>query len=421
MPKKPAGVRIESVGPGVTLVSEQLPHCYSFSLGLFVDCGSRDELPRPVGTTHFIEHMLFKGTGRRSSLQIVKYIERMGGSFDAFTTKESLVIVTRFLSAHARKVLDLIAEILLESQVAGRELEKEKGVILEEITSSQEDPAEHIFDLLYPLVFPGHPLAAPIAGTIATVKSIDTKTARRRYREILTRPMVIAISGNYDHEAVRSAAGRRFAGREFRSEERTAPVRTSSRTSVQNKRENAQVHLAAGQRGISLDDPRRYALLLLNTMFGGGMSSRLFQGLRETDGLVYDVNSFVDFYHDCGVLGYYLACDQRQLANVRRRCDLIFRDLRRHGFTKEELAIAKTYLSGNLMLSMESVSNRMMRLGRDMLGLGKVSTVEDVVASIQAVSRDEVNHLARAYLDPERFAVAAIGPVRRREIELLFH
>lgn len=421
MPKKPAGVRIESVGPGVTLVSEQLPHCYSFSLGLFVDCGSRDELPRPVGTTHFIEHMLFKGTGRRSSLQIVKYIERMGGSFDAFTTKESLVIVTRFLSAHARKVLDLIAEILLESQVAGPKLEKEKGVILEEITSSQEDPAEHIFDLLYPLVFPGHPLAAPIAGTIATVKSIDTKTARRRYREILTRPMVIAISGNYDHEAVRSAAGRRFAGREFRSEERTAPVRTSSRTSVQNKRENAQVHLAAGQRGISLDDPRRYALLLLNTMFGGGMSSRLFQGLRETDGLVYDVNSFVDFYHDCGVLGYYLACDQRQLANVRRRCDLIFRDLRRHGFTKEELAIAKTYLSGNLMLSMESVSNRMMRLGRDMLGLGKVSTVEDVVASIQAVSRDEVNHLARAYLDPERFAVAAIGPVRRREIELLFH
>jgi len=364
--------------------------------------------------------MLFKGTTGRSSLDIVKFIEGLGGSFDAFTTKESLIIITKFLSEHLESVFGLIAEMLLQSKVDETDIAKEKAVILEEIKSDMDDPSEYIFDLLFDNLFPGHPMGLPIAGTQESVSGIDVTKARQFYRELLTRKMVVAVSGKFDHDAMTALVRSKFTNQIGAQPRRIPPSGQPKRLTVQTKKEITQVHLAFAMPSISYASPQRYAVLLLSTMFGGGMSSRLFQGLREKDGLVYDVHSFVDFYGDCGVFGYYLVCDKKNAAKASQRIRAIFKEITQNGFTDEEIEIAKTYITGNTLLSMESSTNRMMRLGRDLLQLGNVTEIDDLVSKIKGVSREEIMTLAQNYLQLDKYTATAVGPVTEKEIKEIF-
>ena len=409
----------EEIGPGLTLVSERIPHFYSFSLGLFLNYGSRDEHIRDNGITHLIEHMLFKGTARRSSLEIVKMIEGLGGSFDAFTSKETLVILTKFLSEHLGRVFGLILEILLESKFAVRDLKKEKSVVLEEIKSDEDDPGDYVFELLFKDLFPGHALGLPIAGTRESVDAITSGTVRDYYRRILGQNTVIAVAGNFDPAEIMALARKRFRGRRFQDLGRHKPRPGRPAITVQKKSEISQVHVLFGIPTVPYDSPLRRPLLLLNTALGGGMSSRLFQGLREETGLVYDVHSFIDFYSDCGVLGFYFVCDRNKLGAIAKRLHKIYRAIRRDGFTRDEIELAKTYLTGNLLLSMESSTNRMMRLGREMMYLNRISTIEEMVDSVRTLNVDKINELIPTHLDLTRYSVAAIGPVTRPDITAL--
>lgn len=364
---------------------------------------------------------MFKGTAKRSSLEIVKLIEGLGGSFDAYTTKENLIILTKFLSEHLATVLNLILEILLESKFAPRDLVKEKSVVLEEIKTDEDDPADRVFEILFQEMFPNHGLGWPIAGTRASVQRIAHDNALTQYREILDRDMVIAVSGNFDAAEIAGIAHRRFRRYHRHNPPRKPPDYGPPTIRVYRKKDISQVHVVFAIPTFAYQSPRRRPMFLLNGALGGGMSSRLFQGLRESAGLVYDVHSFLDFFTDCGLLGFYFVCDKKNLMPIAVQLKKIFRDLYRNGFHREEIEIAKTYLTGNIMLSMESSTTRMMRLGRELIYLKKVSSTSEAVRDLRATGVSEVNQLNRDFLDLKKYSVCAVGPVIQKDIQDLFN
>ncbi len=357
---------------------------------------------------------------KKSSLDIVKLIEGLGGSFDAYTTKENLIIVTKFLSEHIIRVFKLISELLLESKIANEDLVKEKSVVLEEIKSNNEDPGDYVFDLFFKALFQNHSMGLPIAGTRESVKKIDADKTKAHYQQLLKKELVIAVSGNFDYKEVLKLAKENFGHLSVRQVKRIKPEHHYSKLIVQRRNEISQVHLVFGIPGIEYASPSRYQFSILNTAFGGGMSSRLFQGLREKQGLVYNVQSFIDLYSDCGISGFYFACDKNNLKNVAKQLKIILSDIHRNGFKKEEIELAKTYLSGNFLLSLESSSNRMFRLGREMSYLRKVNPIDDIIRRIRTINEKQINELITEYLNPKKYTIAAIGPVTEKEIEDTF-
>jgi predicted Zn-dependent peptidase len=360
--------------------------------------------------------MLFKGTSKKSALDIVKFIEGLGGSFDAYTTKENLIIVTKFLSEHITRVFNLISELLLESKLAADDFKKEKSVIIEEIKSNDEDPAEYVIDLFFKALYPQHSIGLPIAGTQESVCRIDLDCTRTHYHQLLKKEIVIAISGNYDFNSVARHAKQAFSQLSIDKVKRTAPEPCCGRISVQTKSEISQVHVVFGLPGIPYRSNERYQFSILNTAFGGGMSSRLFQGLREKKGLVYNVHSFVDMYSDCGISGFYFVCDKANLKRVAAELKSIFKDIKKNGFKKDEIELAKTYLSGNLLLSLESSTNRMLRFGREMCYLNRVMPINTLIKKIRSVTASSINKMRGKYCSAPRYTVAAVGPVTKKEI-----
>ncbi|MBE0432049.1 insulinase family protein [candidate division WOR-3 bacterium] len=385
-------------------------------MGFFINNGSRDESAGENGITHLIEHMLFKGTSRKSALEIVKLMESLGGAFDAYTTKENLIIITKFLSEHIALVFELIAEILLESKIDRNDLKKEKSVVLEEIKSSNDDPGDAAFELFFRTLLPGHALGRPVAGTARSIKQIDALQTRKRYRQLKHQEMVIALSGNYDHDKIVDLAKQKLLIEYASETKRTMPAYELGKIAVQPRKEISQVHFVFGTRGVAFAAPQHYQLSIMNTALGGGMSSRLFQGLREKDGLVYHVQSFIDFYCDCGVSGFYFLCDKKNIPRVVRRLKKIFREIDRHGFGREEIELSKTYLSGNLLLSLESSTSRMLRLAREAVYSKEIASVDDVVARINGVDEVQINSMAGDFLDPKHYTVTAVGPISEKEV-----
>ncbi|MEO0206070.1 MAG: pitrilysin family protein, partial [candidate division WOR-3 bacterium] len=263
---------IQEINSNVKIVGESLPQYYSFALGLFINRGSRDEVRKDNGVTHLIEHMLFKGTSKKSALEIVQMIEGLGGSFDAFTTKEHLVIVTRFLSEHFIKVFELIGEMLLESKFGEEEFLKEKSVIMEEIKSNNEDPAEYVYDLLFEAVFDQHPMAMPIAGTTKSVSELSLKNVQQHYQNLLKSPIVIAVSGNFEFGDLVESTRKKFTISQHTVSERIKPDCYKPQNICQTRNDITQVHLAFGFPAVSYTSDLRHPLLLMITMLGGGMS-----------------------------------------------------------------------------------------------------------------------------------------------------
>jgi predicted Zn-dependent peptidase len=386
-------------------------------MGFFINHGARDESLEDNGITHLIEHMLFKGTSRKSALEIVKMMESLGGAFDAYTTKENLIIITKFLSEHIGLVFELIAEILLESKIDRTELDKEKSVVLEEIKSSNDDPGDTAFELFFRTLLPDHALGRPIAGTMESVKGINAQRTKRYYRELLNREMIIALSGNYDYDQVTNLAKQKFPGQDLSRAKRTIPELRLGKLAAESRKEVSQVHFVFGTRGVEYTSKEHYQLSIMNSAFGGGMSSRLFQGLREEDGLVYHVQSFLDFYCDCGISGFYFICDKKNIAKIMHRLKKIFKEIGTQGFNREEIERAKTYLSGNLLLSLESSTSRMLRLARESVYAPHVASVDEVVARINSVDEAQVNKLQGDFLDPRQYTVAAVGPITQNELQ----
>ena len=408
-------IRKETLPNGITLLTERMPHVRSVTLGIWLRRGSRHEPGRLNGASHFIEHLVFKGTESRSARDIALAVDSIGGQMDAFTSKEYTCFYAKVLDTNVPHAVDLLSDIVLRPRFDAKELERERQVIMEEIRMVEDAPEELIYDLFSTHFYPGHPLGRPIQGTEATVKGLSRRRLMDYFRDVyVPENLLIVAAGNVDHKKL-SALVRKAFGKMKPGNKRPKQVaRPKSRGGVvtRAKKELEQLHLLIGVPAFPEGYAHRYPLFVLNALLGGTMSSRLFQKVREERGLAYSVYSAVNSFSDSGVLMVYAGTSPDKgdelLSVVRDE----LRDLRDKGPTAHEVDVAKEHLKGSLMLSLESTSSRMSNLARQEMYHGRTFTMEEVLQRLDRVTRAEVHRMARRVFRPGTPALAAVGRTR---------
>ena len=405
--------RKTTLSNGLRVVSEQIRAVRSVSLGVWVEVGSRDEAEAERGICHFLEHMLFKGTRRRSVFDIALSLESLGGSLDAFTSRDLTCFCARCLDEHAETALDVVADMLQHSQLASVEIEKEKRVVLEELQNVEDTPEDLIHDLFAKSVWGQHPVGAPVLGSPETVKAFTRRDLQRYLRDSY-RPenMVVSVAGNLEHSRLVDWVSRLFGckggtARPCRRRERPQRVGQSV---CHFHRDIGQTHICMGTAACAYTHPQRYELLVASTVLGGGMSSRLFQRIRERLGLAYAVYSYIEMLEDTGLFGTYLACDRARAEQSIEVVGKEFGRLRRAGISQEELARAKAQLRGELILGLESMDTRMNRMAWEEIYTGRYHPPEDSLAVIDRVTREGVLEASQGLLDEEGMHVITVGP-----------
>ena len=404
---------------GLRIVTEAVPTMRSVALGVWVGVGSRDESVKQAGASHYLEHLLFKGTKQRSALEISAAIDRLGGEINAFTSKEFTCFYARVLDGDLPIAMDVVVDLVLSSTITGPDFASERGVILEEIAMHDDDPGDVVHDMFASTVFGDTPLGRPILGTTGSIDSLSRDTVRRYYKRWY-RPehMVVAAAGNLEHAAVVRMVKKAFAsgGADVSDDS----VRTPNVRRVQPKprrggdiavisRATEQVNLVLGVPGVDRNDPRRFALGVLNSALGGGMSSRLFQEVREKRGLAYSVYSYHSQYSDAGLFGVYAGCMPKKVDDVLDLCRAELQRVGHRGITVEELERGKGQLRGSLVLGMEDTSSRMHRIGKSELVYGEMLSLDEVIERVDAVSLDDVQDVASTLLEAPP-TLAVIGP-----------
>ena len=410
--------RKSSLPSGITLLTEAMPDRPSLSLGVWVRSGARDEPQPRLGITHFIEHMVFKGTERRDARAIAQSLESLGGHLDAFTAREEVCYYARALAEHLPHVVDVLSDIVCQSTFAPVEIEKEKSVVREEIFSCEDNPEDKINELLSGQVWDGHALGRPILGTVETVDGLGTDDLRA-YHASRHRAdhLVVAATGAIEHDRVAEEIERRFAtprGESLPLSEAPPPFVRSLRHEV--RADLQQLHLALGTRGVAYGEPERYPIVVLSTLLGGGMSSRLFQSVREEAGLAYSVFSATDFHRDAGMLTIQLGVSPERGREALARVRAELEKLRAEGPGEDEVESARSQLKGSILMGQESVSNRMYQLAHEEIYRGGYTSPEEQVAKVLAVTREQVAEMGRRLLDPARFSLAALGPAPGGEL-----
>ena len=400
---------------GLRVVTEEIPHVRSVSVGVWIDNGSRDETDHLNGISHFIEHMVFKGTRHRSVREIAESIESVGGYLNAFTGKEHTCYYARVLDEHLVLAMDVLADLVLNPTFPTRELEKERGVIIEELKQTEDDPDDVIHDYFERDLFGGHSLGFPVIGTEENLRRLTRKDLTT-FRESRYSPerMVVAAAGNVKHHAVVKLSERLFRAGNLRTDThgggRTMAPATIGNTRKVYDRPIQQAHVCLGTVGYSVLSDRRFPLMVLNTLLGDGMSSRLFQNIREKYGFAYSVYSFANMISDTGTVGAYVGTDA---AHVERCIDLIWRELDRlaqRPVGRQELERTKEQLKGNMMLSLENIPNRMMRLGSSELYFGELMSLDVILSKIEAVTEQDILDVSRALFRPDRFCTVIFQP-----------
>jgi len=409
---------------GIRVITERMPHVRSVAVGVWVETGSRHEPEDRGGMSHLIEHLVFKGTATRSAQDIARTMDSVGGQMDAFTTKEHTCFYVQVLDEHLPLAVDLLTDILLHPLFNADELEREKSVVLQEIKMVEDTPDDLIHDLFAAQVWEGHPLGRPILGTREAVTRYGRDAVHDHFTGHYIPPrIIIAVAGNVAHERVVELFGRGFNGfaRPAIEHPPAAPPLKPGINIVPKELE--QVHLVLGFPGMGHSAPERYALFLLNDVVGGSMSSRLFQEVRERQGLVYSIHSGVQAFRDTGTLYVYAATDAPNFSKVLKSTLKEIRDLKKQGVSADDLARAKDHLKGSLMLSLESTSSRMNRLAKHEMHFGSFLTMDAMLAAIDGVRHEEVQALVGELLDEDRLALTTYGPLDRRNLprELLRH
>jgi predicted Zn-dependent peptidase len=404
-------IRKQVLSNDLVLISERMPKLRSVALGVWLKRGSRHEVAEENGISHFIEHLLFKGTETRTAKDIALTIDSVGGLMDAFTTKEFTCFYFKVLDEHADIAIDLLSDIVRHPKFIPEEIEKERKVIFEEIKMVGDTPDELLYDIFSESFYGGHPLGRPIQGTIDTVSRMRPEQLIRFFRDSY-RPgnLLITAAGNLDPDRLSGAIQEAFAGLPNGTASTVpSPPPTRERLVVQEKKQLEQLHLCLGVPGLPMPDERRHVAYLLNVVLGGTMSSRLFQLIREEKGLAYSVYSSFNSFLDVGNLMVAAATSPQSGREVVR---LILQELRRMKdelVGEKELRIAKDHLKGSLMLSLESSSSRMSNLARQDVYFGRQFTLSEILESIDRVSRDELQDLARDLFDPSSCTLAVLG------------
>ncbi|WP_163510248.1 M16 family metallopeptidase [Fodinicola acaciae] len=401
---------------GLRVVTESMPTQRSVSFGIWVGIGSRDESTALAGSSHFLEHLLFKGTRRRSALDISAELEAVGGESNAFTGKEYTCYYARVLDDDLPLAIDVVCDMLTSSLITPEDVETERGVILEEIAMHDDDPGDVVHDVFSEAVFGAHPLGRPVIGTPQTITEMSRKQIHSFYKRRYTPDtMVIAAAGNLDHQHVVRLVRKAFeplldgdaAVREPRGSKPAAlesvPLRVVDK-------DTEQAHIVLGTVGIHRNDERRFALGVLNQALGGGMSSRLFQEVRERRGLAYSVYSYASQYADTGVFGVYAGCARGRVKDVLGIVSDELTEVAAKGLTDDEVRRAKGMLKGSTVLGLEDTGSRMSRIGKSELVYGDFLSVDGLLGRIDAVTPEQVRSIASEILD-RPMSLGVIGPV----------
>jgi predicted Zn-dependent peptidase len=407
---------------GVRVISERLPHVRSAAVGYWIGAGSRDETPARAGLSHFIEHLLFKGSSRYSALEIAEIFDELGGELNAATSREHTVVYARVPDTRLATALEVMGDMVFSPLLD--DLDSEREVVLEEIAMYEDTPQELVHDLLGEAVFGAHPLGRRVIGDAEVISSVGRRTLRTLHRAFYApADIVVAAAGSVRHaelvELVETAVERRSHPQAARRPARTPLARAPEPGLRFQRKDTEQYHVCLGAPGVSRSDPRRFPAAVLDAILGGSASSRLFQEIREKRGLAYSVYTFLSQYADTGQIGIYLGTREENLAQALvLACEQVA-EVAAGGLRPSELERAKENLKGRLLISMESTSTRMQRLGKALVTDTEILSFERTIAEIDRVEPAAVSGLAAELLAPDRLSVAAIGPEEERLHEAL--
>jgi predicted Zn-dependent peptidase len=396
---------------GVRIVTEHVPYLQSVSAGIWVRTGSRFELPMVNGICHFIEHMLFKGTERRSAFDIAKEIDSVGGVMNAFTSKELTSFYCKVLCENLQLAVDLLADIYLNSSFPEDEIEREKQVVLQEIFQLEDSPEELIHEILGAKFWTDDPLGQPILGTEPTVAGLSRDViVGFKNDHYAPQDTLVCAAGNLDHDRFVDLVAHEIEKLPFALSGVTRVALPDSRTEHVVVKDLEQVHVCVGTTAPSAVDDKRHAAYILNAILGGGMSSKLFQEVREKRGLAYNVYSFLSTFSDTGMFGIYAGCDPsrvEELLEVSGRETLGLAS----SITDEDIRTAKNQIKGNIILAMESTDSRMNRLAKGEYFFGKYISLDEIISSLEAVTADEISEVAEEMIDSGPMTIVALGPL----------
>jgi predicted Zn-dependent peptidase len=404
--------RKSTLANGVRIISEEMPYVRSASLGIWADVGSSAERPERRGISHLVEHMLFKGTQRRSARQIAEEMDGVGGNLNAFTDKETTCYYAKVIDHHVPLAVDVLTDMFLNSVFDPAELAKEQKVVLEEIRMYDDSPDEMIHDLFTRTMWTGSNLGEPTIGYAETVSALTRDDLHEHLRtRYAPNAIVVAAAGNVNHDALVALFEKAFERYEGTAQLPIPEEPLLTPATFMKQKDTEQAYIVLGTSGLAQSDERRYVLSVMDTILGGGMSSRLFQEVREKRGLAYNVYSFQQGYRGSGLFAVSAGTSP---SSVQECIDVIVEQLQllaERGVTDAELTLAKEHIKGNLTLSLESTSSRMIRLGRGEFALGRHVPTEEIESNVDAVKRDQVHALARELLRPERLGLCVLGPI----------
>jgi predicted Zn-dependent peptidase len=409
--------RLTELESGERVISERLDHVRSAAVGYWIGAGSRDETVAEAGVTHFIEHLLFKGTDRFTAVQIAEIFDGLGGELNAATSREHTLVYARVPDHHLETAMDVMGDMVFAPAFA--DLDSEREVVLEEIAMYEDAPQELVHDLIADAVFAEHPLGRPVIGTAEVIANISPEAIGRYHDEMyVPGNIVVAAAGNVEHEQIVELVGtaleRRRGGAGSRPNERPPLDQTSAPRRRFQRKDTEQYHVCLAAPGISRSDGRRFAASLLDAILGGSASSRLFQEIREKRGMAYAVYSFVSQYTDTGQIGIYLGTREDNLGDALAIAAEQIADIAAGNVPSVELERAKENLKGRILLSMESTSTRMNRLGKSLITDSELMSLDRIVAEIDAVEAESVAELAGTLLAVDRLSAACIGPSEER-------
>lgn len=409
--------RKDTLVNGMRVVSETLPKSRSVSIGVWVKVGSRHEPQELDGISHFIEHMFFKGTQKRSAKDIAIEMDSLGGEMNAFTTQETTTYYVKVVDEHLPIAIEILADILLGSKFDPQDMEKERKVILEEIKGVEDTPDDYIHEFFTGSVWPNNPLGRPILGTRESIKALT-------HHDILTyigqyycpKEIVLSVAGNFEHQRLIELLNASFGklSRTGKPKHEATPVFTP--IVAVKKKQLEQVQVCIGCKGLNYTHDDRFVIAALNTVLGNSMSSRLFQEVREQHALAYSIYSYVTSYRDTGLLTVYAGTDP---SNALKTVQLVlkeFRKLKKEGITLAEETRVKNQIKGSLILSLESSNSHMSRLARQEIYYGKYLTIDDIVKGVESVTAEQVQELARKLFTSESTGLAILGPLSKTDI-----
>src|SRR5271167_2528874 len=411
MVKEVRNIRRQVLPHGLTVITEQMEHIRSASIGIWLETGSRDETPQSNGISHFIEHMVFKGTRHRTAEEIARQVDSIGGNMDAFTSKECICFNVKVLDEHVPVALDILSDLVLHPTFTDEDIARERGVILEEIKMDEDNPDYLVHEIFTQNFWKDHPLGKPILGTKETVKRFERDTLMDFYGgRFLGGNMIFSAAGNIEHDSFVEQVSRRFdslpAGQ---SPLPDAPPKTTARINLRNKKSLEQVQLCLGVPAPPVADESRYITLVLNTLLGGGMSSRLFQTIREERGLAYAIYSDLNPYSDTGSLCVYAGTSADRAVQVIDLVMAEFSRLKREQLPEDELRRAKDQLKGNLLLSLESSMSRMSNLARQQMYFNYFFGQQEILDKVEQVTSEQVMAMANTLFQPDLVAVTLLG------------